>query len=365
MLESEHASGRIISFGDAVREAISEAMAHDPNVFLMGEGIADPSSMWGTTKGMIERFGRSRIVEMPVAENGLTGIAIGAAMVGKRPVMNFQRVEFALLAIDQIFNNAAKSHYVSCGAHRVPLVMRLVVGRGWGQGPGHSQSLESMFAQIPGLKVVMPTFPADAKALLLGAIADDNPVIFIEHRWLHGATGQVPESCEPAPLDGPRVVRQGSDATVVATSYMTLEALRAARLLERAGVSVEVIDLRVVRPLNMTLVLESVRKTGRLVTVDTGWLRFGIGAEIVASVAGEALTALRSPPTRLGLPEHPIPSSRGLVGAVYPDAGNIIGALGQQLGLTQEQVLELQSAVAAERGNLPIDVPDPFFKGPF
>lgn len=356
---------RVLSYGEAIREALIESMARDPDVFLMGEGIADPSSMWGTAKGLKERFGATRIVEMPVAENGLTGIAIGAAMAGKRPVMNFQRVEFALLAIDQIFNNAAKSHYVSRGAHRVPLVMRLVVGRGWGQGPGHSQSLESMFAQIPGLKVVLPTFPGDAKALLLGAISDDNPVIFIEHRWLHGATGHVAEGYAPAALDGPRVIRHGRDVSIAATSYMTLEALRAARFLESFGVSVEVIDLRVVRPANWSLVVESVKKTGRLITVDTGWMRFGIGAEIVATVAAEALRALRSPPERLGLPEHPIPSSRGLVGAVYPDATGIIAAIGRQLDLAPEKVAQAQKAVAAERGDLPIDVPDPFFKGPF
>jgi pyruvate dehydrogenase E1 component beta subunit len=321
--------------------------------------------MWGTAKGLTERFGSDRVIEMPVAENGLTGVAIGAAMAGKRPVINFHRVEFALLAIDQIFNNAAKSHYISRGMHRVPLVIRMVVGRGWGQGPGHSQSLESMFAQIPGLKVVMPTFAADAKALLIGAIADDNPVMFIEHRWLHNATGHVPPGYTPTALDGPRIVRSGRDVTVVSTSYMTLEALRAARFLDDIGVSVEVVDLRVLRPLNLDLVHESVRRTGRIITVDTGWMRFGIGAEIIASIAGRSLSALRSPPARLGLPEHPIPSSRGLVGAVYPDAAGIIAAIGQQLDLPAEKVRAAQDAVAAERGDLPIDVPDPFFKGPF
>jgi pyruvate dehydrogenase E1 component beta subunit len=286
-------------------------------------------------------------------------------MAGKRPVINFHRVEFALLAIDQIFNNAAKSHYISRGEHRVPLVIRMVVGRGWGQGPGHSQSLESMFAQVPGLKVVMPTFAGDAKALLLGAIADDNPVMFIEHRWLHNSSGNVPVGYTPAALDGPRVVRAGRDVTIVATSYMTLEALRAARFLEELGVSVEVIDLRVVRPSNFALVIESVQRTGHLITVDTGWMHFGIGAEIVATVAGEALSALRSPPARLGLPGHPIPSSRGLVGAVYPDAAKIIGAIGLQLNLPTQTIQSAQDAVVAERGDLPIDVPDPFFKGPF
>jgi acetoin:2,6-dichlorophenolindophenol oxidoreductase subunit beta len=302
---------------------------------------------------------------MPVAENGLIGIAIGAAMCGQRPVVSLQRVEFALLAYEQIINNAAKMHYVSNGHHSVPLVLRLMVGRGWGQGPEHSQSLEPIFSYIPGLKVVMPSFPADAKGLLTAAIADNNPVIFIEHRWLHNASGDVPEEYYTEPLDGPRVVHPGKDVTVVANSTMTIEAVRAASVLAKAGCSVEVVDTRVLRPFNPAPIFESVRKTGRLVTVDSGWRLFGIGAEIVAAVTTECFSALKAAPQRLGLPDHPTPSSRGLVKGFYPDADRIVQAVAAVTGLDAGRLETARQTLAAERGNLAVDQPDPYFKGPF
>lgn len=356
---------RVISFGEAVREALLEAIDRDSRVFLMGEGVADPSSMWGTTKGVVDRFGAEAVVEMPVAENGMVGIAIGAALAGQRPVMSLQRVEFTLYAFEQIVNNAAKMHYVSNGTHRVPLVIRAVVGRGWGQGPEHSQSLESVYGHFPGLKVLMPTYPRDAKGMIAAAIEDDNPCIVIEHRWLHNATGHVPGGYFCEALDGPRVVREGNAATVIATSYMTLEAVRAAEVLADQGVSVEVLDLRVVRPLNMEPILASVAKTGRLVTVDTGWTIYGVGAEIVAAVTTSAFETLAAAPVRLGLPDHPTPSSRGMVPGFYPDATQIIRAVGQVADLPPDTVEAAIHAVLAQRGDLPIDVPDPFFKGPF
>lgn len=356
---------RVISFGEAVREALFEAIERDPNVFLMGEGVADPSSMWGTTKGVVDRFGPDAVVEMPVAENGMVGVAIGAALAGQRPVMSLQRVEFTLYAFEQIVNNAAKMHYVSNGTHRVPLVIRAVVGRGWGQGPEHSQSLESVYGHFPGLKVLMPTYPRDAKGMITAAIEDDNPCIVIEHRWLHNATGHVPAGYLHEALDGPRVVREGDAATVVATSYMTLEAMRAADILADHGVSIEVLDLRVVRPLNIEPVLASVTKTGRLVTVDTGWAIYGVGAEIIAQVAAKAFGALERAPIRLGLPDYPTPSSRGMVPGFYPDATKVIRAVGTMAGLSPDKVETAVAAVVEQRGDLPVDVPDPFFKGPF
>ncbi len=359
------AEPRVISFGDAIREGLIESIARDSNVFLMGEGIADPSSMWGTTSGVVDRFGDDAVVEMPVAENAMVGVAIGAAMNGQRPVINLQRVEFALYAFEQIVNNAAKTHYVSNGAHRVPLVIRLVVGRGWGQGPGHSQSLESVFGHFPGLKVLMPTLPRDAKGMITAAIEDDNPVLVIEHRWLHNTVGDVPAGYFHDRLDGPRVIREGTDATVVASSYMTLEALRAAEQLAKFGVAVEVIDLRVVRPLNMQPILASVAKTGRLVTVDTGWKTYGTGAEVVARVCADAFDTIRSAPIRLGLPDHPTPSSRGMILGFYPDATQIIRAIGTTSHIAEPVVNEACNAVRRQQKDLPIDVPDPFFKGPF
>jgi pyruvate/2-oxoglutarate/acetoin dehydrogenase E1 component len=356
---------RVITSAQAIRDALAESMRERPEVYLMGEGVADPSGIFGTVEGLFAEFGPERVVEMPVAENGLTGIAIGTALMGRRPVMTHQRVDFALLCLEQLFNTAAKSHYVTGGRHRVPLTVRMVIGRGWGQGPQHSQSLEALFAQIPGLKVVMPSTPYDFKGMLHAAIADDNPVIFLEHRWLHYVTGAVPDGAYHAPLDGPKIVHPGDRLTVVATSYMVLEALRAATALERVGCPIEVIDLRVLRPLNVSPILASVRKTGRLIVCDTGWTQFGIGAEIIASVVERDLGALKERPARIGLPDHPTPSSLSLAETYYPSSKEIVDRVAQLCGLQPAAIAQAQEEVKAARQGVPIDKPDPSFKGPF
>ncbi len=356
---------RILNAAEALREAMDLALARWPEVFLMGEGVADPKGIFGTTVGLVERYGRDRVVEMPVAENGLTGVAVGAALLGQRPVLVHQRVDFALLSIEQLFNSAAKSHYVTAGRHRVPLVVRMVIGRGWGQGPQHSQSLEAVFAHVPGLKVVMPATPGEFKGLLLGAIEDDNPVLMLEHRWLHYVTGEVPEGFYSIPLDGPRLARPGRDVTLVASSYMVLEALRAAEALSEAACEAEVFDLRVLRPLNLAPILESVRRTGRLITLDTGAKVGGMGAELVAEITERAFADLRAPPRRIGLPDHPTPSSRALAGAFYPGSVDIVDAVEGMLGLDAGLAESARAACIAARRGVPFDQPDPAFKGPF
>jgi pyruvate dehydrogenase E1 component beta subunit len=356
---------RILSTGDAIREGLTEVALRNPSVIFLAEGVADPTAVFGTIKDLPKHIGPERIIEMPVSENALCGVAIGAAMMGKRPVISFHRVEFALLAMEQIVNNAAKAHYISRGRHRVPLVLRLVVGRGWGQGPEHSQSLETMFALVPGLKVLMPCYPRDAKGMMISAVEDDNPVIVIEHRWVHYVQGQVPTGYYAEALDGPRAVHQGKDLTMVATSYMTLEAVRAAEQLGKLGVSVDVFDMRVVRPLILDRVIASVAKTGRLMTIDTGFRKFGIGAEIVAEVVANCFDRLKAPPVRIGLPDHPTPSSRGLVPGFYPDAPRIVREAGAELGIPANKVEALVADLDSKRKDLPVDVPDPFFKGPF
>jgi pyruvate dehydrogenase E1 component beta subunit len=356
---------RTISTGDAIREGLTEVALQDSSVIFLAEGVADPTAVFGTIKDLPKHIGRERIIEMPIAENGLCGIAIGAAMMGKRPVISFHRVEFALLAMEQIVNNAAKAHYISCGRHRVPLVLRLVVGRGWGQGPEHSQSLETVFALIPGLKVLMPTYPRDAKGMMISAVEDDNPVIVIEHRWVHYVQGQVPAGYYTEPLDGPRQVHKGKDLTVVASSYMTLEAVRAAEQLEKLGYTAAVFDLRVVRPLILDRIFASVAQTGRLMTVDTGFRKFGVGAEIVSEVVTNCFDKLKAPPVRIGLPDHPTPSSRGLVPGFYPDAVRILREAGTELGIASAKIESAVADLEAKRKGLPVDVPDPFFKGPF
>lgn len=356
---------RSITFAEAIREGLTEAARRDPTVFMMAEGVDDPVAVFGTVAGIAKSLGANRVIEMPVAENALTGIAIGAAMSGRRPVISLQRVEFALLALEQIINNAAKAHYVSNGRHKVPLVIRLVVGRGWGQGPEHSQSMEAMFAYFPGLKVVMPAFPSEAKGLIAAAVEDDNPVIFIEHRWCHFATGDVPEGYYREELIGSRPHGEGRDITIVAESYMTLEALRAAEALKTVDCSATVIDLRVLRPLNLAPIFDSVRRTGRLLTIDTGWRTLGIGAEIVAQVAQYRFADLKAPPRRLGLPDHPAPSSRGSVPGFYPSAESILVEAGEMIGVDPNRLAAARSELATQRAKVPIDVPDPFFRGPF
>src|SRR5439155_14037220 len=227
---------RDLKFFQAINEALDLCMASDPAVYLMGLGVPDPKGIFGTTLGLKEKYGPARVLDMPTSENGMTGVAIGSALVGMRPVMVHQRIEFALLAVEQIVNQAAKWHYMFAGQMRVPMVIRLVIGRGWGQGPQHSQSLQSWFAHIPGLKVVMPASPYDAKGLLISSVEDNNPVIFLEHRWLHNTFGAVPEGVYRVPLGKARVLRSGKDLSFVAISYMVLEALRAAEILARFGI---------------------------------------------------------------------------------------------------------------------------------
>lgn len=356
---------RILSCGAAIREGLIEAALSDKSVIFLAEGISDPSAVYGTTAGLGEYIDAQRIIEMPLSENALTGIAIGAAMMGKRPVLSFHRLEFALLAMEQIVNNAAKAHYISNGRHRIPLVIRLIVGRGWGQGPAHSQSLEVMFAMVPGLKVIMPTFPADAKGMIIAAIEDDNPVIVIEHRWCHYAEGNVPEGNFKSDLSGPIAVRQGEDLTIVASSYMTLEAQHAAEILQGVGYSATVFDMRVLRPLKLVDVMASVSHTGRLVTVDTGFRTYGVGAEIISQVVADCFSSLKKAPVRLGLPEHPNPSSRGFLRGLYPDAESIFRAAGSILGLPAVKLKAGLERLQADRSALVIDVPDPRFRGPF
>ncbi len=356
---------RIISSGQAINEAFAIMGERNKDVLLFAEGIDDPSAIYGTTKNLSGIYGKDRIIEMPIAENGLCGVAIGAAMCGKRPVISFHRVEFALLAMEQIINNAAKMHYVSNGHHVAPIVLRLVIGRGWGQGPEHSQSLETLFSYIPGLKVLMPTFPADYKGMLIAAIEDNNPTVIIEHRWTHYVKGHVDPGYYVSDITKPSQLKNGDDCTIVATAYSALDALKASEALSEIGVHADLFDLRVTRPLRLEDIERSVKKTGRLLTVDTGYKTLGIGAEIVAQITERCFGALKAPPTRIGLPDHPTPSSRGYLQGLYPDAEKIITHVCAMLGVAEKKRAEAVAVLRASLANLPIDVPDPAFQGPF
>lgn len=354
---------RTRTYAGAIHEAFDIALARDPRVFLIGEGIPDPKGAFGTTTGLQEKYGKTRVMDMPVAENGMTGVVIGAALGGMRPVLTHMRIDFSLLSMDAIVNTAAKWFFMYGGQKPVPLVIRMIVGRGWGQGPQHSQSLQALYAHIPGLKVVMPATPSDAKGLLLASIADNNPVIFIEHRWLHGISGGVKKGYYTIPIGRARIARVGVDVTIVSSSHMTVEAMRAAQALEEVGESAEVVDLRSVRPLDMATIIASVKKTGRVIVADTGWRSFGIGAEIVARVA-ESGIRLEKPPMRISLPDVPTPTSPSLAAAYYPTSVDILrsvlGLCGKKEGVVTRVVKEYAASITGSH-----DQPDPSFLGPF
>lgn len=347
------------SFATAINQALHTAMAADGRVLCYGLGVTDPKAVFGTTAGLEAAFGPDRVFDMPTAENGMTGVAIGASMRGFRSVMVHQRLDFFLLALDQLVNAAAKWHYMFGETQSIPITIRLILGRGWGQGPTHSQNLHAWFAHIPGLKVVMPTTPADAKGLLLASIVDPNPVVFLEHRWLHNVVGEVPEHAAPVPIGKARIARAGTDITLVAMSYMVVEALHAATYLATRGISAEVIDLRTIRPLDWPCVMASVAKTGRLLALDSGFTTGSVAGEVVARVAMEQFAALKCPPARLAMPDMPEPTSHALTRGFYLRAGDIAARVLEMLGAEPGDV---RTALAEPT---PHDVPGEWFKGPF
>jgi pyruvate dehydrogenase E1 component beta subunit len=355
---------REISFVQAIREGLDQAMEHDPRVILIGEGVPDPKAIFNSTQGLREKYGNQRVFDMPLSENGVTGVCIGAALSGMRPVMVHQRIDFALLAMDQLVNNAAKWHYMFNGKATVPLVVRVIVGRGWGQGPQHSQSLQAMFAQVPGLRVVMPTTAYDAKGMLVSAIEDNNPVLFIEHRWLHHVIDAVPSEVYRVPLDKAQVLHKGSKVTIAAFSYMAVEALLAARALAEQSVDVEVIDMRSIRPLDVDTVVESVKRTGRLVVADTAFKMGSISAELISQVLEREFGNLKAAPVRVASPDHPVPTSHFMAEKYYPDSLSIADAV-LALAEIPKSVIDYQQLQNALHRKGPADIPNKSFTGPF
>lgn len=349
----------IVNFATAINEALSIAMEKDEKVIMYGLGVDDPKRIFGTTAGLTEKFGSDRVFDMPVSENAMTGVAIGASLNGIRPVMTHQRLDFFLLAMDQVVNNAAKWHYMFGGKSPVPITIRLILGRGWGQGPQHSQNLQSWFAHIPGLKVVMPATAYDAKGLLLSAIFDENPVLYLEHRWLHNLEGNVPEGDYRVPIGKANVLKQGKDVTIVSLSYMTIEAMHAIEVLGKQGIQCELVDLRTVNPIDWETVFQSVEKTGRLVALDTATETLSIASEIIAKVSMELFDKLKSHPARIALPDFSTPTSPALTEKYYKRAEDIVSAIGKMLG----KKLDITEILDGRKS--PHDVPGNWFKGPF
>lgn len=356
---------RMMTYAQAVNESLQISLEINKNVICFGLGVDDPKGVFGTTLGLKEKFGGERVFDMPVAENGMTGIGIGAALNGLIPIMTHQRLDFFLLAMEQLVNNAAKWHYMFGGQKSVPLTIRLIIGMGWGQGPTHSQNLQAWFAHIPGLKVVCPTNAYDAKGLLLASIFDPNPVIYLEHRWLHNARGNVPMGDYRVDIGSASIVKTGTEITLVTMSYMVVECRKAAEFLETSGsgISVDLIDLRTLSPIDWELIYQSVKKTGRLLVVDNAQLSFSMSAEIIARVTTDHWKDLKAAPQRLGLPDYPTPTSFALTKDYYNTAKDVVEEILAMMG--EEGGPRENISFEALHSNTPHDIPGEWFSGPF
>lgn len=319
--------GRVLAYPKAINEALDLALGRDARVFVLGQGVDDPSAMFGTSRGLKEKYGGDRVFDTPVAEESMMGVSAGAAMNGMRPVFMHNRPDFILLAFNQLVNHAAKYHYMDNGRSIVPMVVWAAIGRGWGSGPQHSQSIQGLLLGVPGLKIVMPSTPHDAKGLLLSSIADNNPVLVFEHRWLMKKDGIVPEGYYTVALGKGIYRRRGADLTIVGASHAIELAQQAANKVAAERIDCEVIDLRTVKPLDHGIIQESLEKTGRLLVVDTSWMMGGVCAEIGCLAAERWIHLLKGPVRRIGLPDVPSPAGFALEQFYYPNVDRISGVI--------------------------------------
>jgi pyruvate dehydrogenase E1 component beta subunit len=317
-------NGRELTFGEAIREALAEELRRDPTVFMLGEDIAEAGTTFKVLNGLVEEFGKERILDTPISEPGFTGLAVGAAMTGMRPIVDIMFGDFSGLIMDQVANQAAKIHYMSGGKLKVPMVLRTTMGAGRRSAAQHSQSLHAWYSHIPGLKVVVPSTPYDAKGLMKSAIRDDNPVVILEDKMMYKTVrGPVPAEEYTIPLGVADVKREGTDITLVATSSMVYVALEAAKMLAEIGVSAEVIDPRTLIPLDKEALIESVKKTSRAVVIDEGYEQYGVTGELASVIADGAFYYLDAPVKRMGAMNVPIPFSPALEDLTIPNAQGV------------------------------------------
>ena len=338
-----------MKFREAIHDATLLAMDRDRSVILTGVGITDPKAVWNTVLGALEKYGPDRVIEGPLSEDLITGFSIAAATLGLKPILIHHRMDFVMLTFNQLFNHAAKWPAMFGFQQSVPLIVRAPVGRGWGNGPQHTQSMHALFAHVPGMKAVVPSNPRDAKGLLLAALEDGGPVMYIEHRWLYEDEGEVPSGYYTVPIGKAQVLRQGTDVTLAAIGTMVGESLKAAKALESTGLSVEVIDVRTLRPLDSQTILESVGKTGRLVVADSDWGSCGISSEIISRIAEQGFDLLKEPPVRVVWPESCVPSSQAIEAKFYPGAKEIQEAVVRVLNHTSHKE-EVQNTVKKFEG---------------
>lgn len=344
-----------------ILRVLDRNLKENPKFLILGLGVADPKGVFGTTLGLCEKYGHQRVLETPTSENAMTGVGVGLAISGFRPLMVHQRMDFFILAMDQLVNSAAKWHFMFGGQSSVPITIRLITGRGWGQGPTHSQNLHSWFAHIPGLKVVMPSFASDVASLLQASIDDPNPVIFIEDRWIHNQQVSSDDFRldKPIELGKANVCNSGTDITVVSYGYMSIESLKAVNFLQSKGVNAELVDLRTIKPLDMQTIINSVEKTRNLLVVDSSHEIASFGKEIIANTIMESDVQLQNRPQLVSLPDVPEPTSHGVIGEYRVSAVKIAQAILQTLLIPYPSDLIEVLTPSKE------DVPDAAFTGPF
>lgn len=330
------------TYCEALASAQSIGMDRDDSVFLMGIGIHDEGAIFGSLDGIVEKFGKERCIDTPICEDTMTGVAIGAALMGMRPIHIHIRVDFMLLATNQIINTMSNLKATSNGQLDVPIVIRAVIGRGWGQGCQHSKSMISTYAHVPGLKVVAPSNPYDAKGMMLHALEEDSPTIILEHRWLYWQTQKIPEGHYTVPFGKARIIREGKDISIIAISWMNIEAKQAAELAERKhGVSVEILDLRSITPLDRNSIIETTAKTGKVIIADCDWIDYGVSAEVAACIV-ETLSLGSIQVSRVGYKHCPCPTARHMENYFYPNAIDLYHEIERLMGLEHKEVNKSQ-----------------------
>ena len=359
---------RVISYNSAILEALDQMMTLDKKIVIIGEGVPDPEGIFGTTINLQKKFGPNRVFDSPLSENAITGICAGLSIYGFRPVLIHQRIDFSLLSMDQIVNNIAKWHFMFNKQQNIPIILRLIIGRGWGQGPQHSQSLHNIYASIPGLQVAMPTSPSDAKGMLISALKQNNPTIFIEHRWLQNIKEIVPKKIYSTPLTKAKLIKRGKDFTIVCFSYMTIEALRATKALKHLDIHCDLIDMRSVSPLDISRVLHSVTKTRKLLIADVGHSLMSIANELAFEINKKLFKILKSPIQKISLPNYPAATSHHLTKDYYPGSKEIFDIILQSEKIDFKKLNKNMKNTIMDilkPHKKPHDVPDTDFFGPF